>query len=561
VPTRYSLPLFISLRGWSGASLPHDFAAGLTLAAIAIPEQIATARLGTFAPQLGLFAFIAGSFAFAAFGSNRYLSVGADSTITPIFAGSLLTLAASGPIEYVFLASSLALLVGAILVVSGFFRLGWIADLLSIPVTTGFLAGIAIHIALSQAPTLLGVAEGHGPVWQRVVELAGQLGDANPLALIIGLGVFTLTLVCERISPRIPGALIGLMAATLAAVAFKSYGHGVSQIGDIPTGLPHLSLPVMAFDSLLRLFPLAIMIAFVVMMQTAATTRAFSEQTEPANVNRDFVGVGAGSILAGLLGTFPVDASPPRTAVAAQSGARTQIAGLIAAAIIFFLIVFGASILHDVPNAALAGILLYIAQRILGLRTFAEIFMRTKVEFALALATLTTIVVFPIQIGVAIGIFLSLLHGIYTITQTRPIPFERIQGTTIWWPKSETAKSDKEPGVLVMGFQAPLSFLNAQRFRSSVLDEIEREERAISLFILEASSIVEIDYTASTIIADVITKCRAGGITFAIARLESIRAQNSFKRFGLFDLLGEHHIFHSVAEAVTTLQPSAGGRH
>src|SRR3984893_10747072 len=148
-------PLFRTLRGLTAADLNRDLVAGLTLAAIAIPEQMATARLGGFAPQIGFYVFMAGTLAFAAFGSSRLLSVGADSTITPIFAGSLALIAASGSPDYAGLAGALALMVGAILIAGGIIRLGWIADLLSKPVITGFLAGISIHIILSQAPTVL----------------------------------------------------------------------------------------------------------------------------------------------------------------------------------------------------------------------------------------------------------------------------------------------------------------------------------------------------------------------------------------------------------------------
>ena len=169
------------MRGLTAADLNRDLLAGLTLAAIAIPEQMATARLGGFAPQIGFFAFMAGTLGFAAFGSSRLLSVGADSTITPIFAGSLVLLAASGSPDYAGLAAALALLVGAIMIAGGFIRLGWIADLLSKPVITGFLAGISIHIILSQAPTVLGVPSNGGTVYERVAGLAAHLHETNPL--------------------------------------------------------------------------------------------------------------------------------------------------------------------------------------------------------------------------------------------------------------------------------------------------------------------------------------------------------------------------------------------
>jgi sulfate permease, SulP family len=304
-------PVFRSLRGWTMANLPYDLVGGLTLSAIAIPEQIATARLGAFAPQIGLFAFIAGSLAFAAFGANRYLSVGADSTITPIFAGGLALLVAATAPEYKALASDLALLVGIILILGGLFRLGWIADLLSVPVTTGFLAGIAVHILLSQAPVLLGIVEGQGSVYDRVAALTAHIGDTNLFAAAIGLGVLALTITCERLSPRIPGALIGLAIATLAAVIFQLDRHGVSEIGHVASDLPHLAIPVINLQSVVHVAPLATIIALVVMMQTAATTRSFSDQNEPPEVDRDFIGVGAGNLFASLLGAIPVNASPP----------------------------------------------------------------------------------------------------------------------------------------------------------------------------------------------------------------------------------------------------------
>src|SRR3981081_4556939 len=194
-----SWPIFRSLRGLTVADLNHDLFAGLTLAAIAIPEQMATARLGGFAPQIGFFAFLAGSLAFAVFGSNRFLSCGADSTITPIFAGGLALLAASGSPEYPVLAAALALMVGLLLLAAGVFRLGWIADLLSIPVTIGFLAGISVHIFISQLPGILGLPSPGGPMLQRLTVLAGQLNQTNPFTLAISLGVLGITAASERI--------------------------------------------------------------------------------------------------------------------------------------------------------------------------------------------------------------------------------------------------------------------------------------------------------------------------------------------------------------------------
>src|SRR6202158_3808097 len=281
---------------------------------------MATARLGGFAPQLGFFAFLAGSLGFAMFGSNRLLSFGAGSTITPIFAGGLAALAASGDPQYLALAAALALMVGLLLLFAGIFRLGWIADLLSIPVTTGFLAGISVHIMVSQMPEILGVAAPTGAMLQRIAALATHLNQTNPFTLLIGVGVLAIVALSERIDARIPGALIGLALASSAVVLLRLESRGGSVLGAVSAALPALGVPDISADRLPALVSLSLIIAIVVMVQTAATTRSFpSSPDEPPDVNRDFVGAGVGSILSGLIGAFPVDASPPRPAVGCEN--------------------------------------------------------------------------------------------------------------------------------------------------------------------------------------------------------------------------------------------------
>jgi len=545
-------PIFRPLRGVTLGGLGFDLAAGLTLAAIAIPEQMATARLAGFAPQIGLFAFVAASVGFVIFGSNRLLSAGADSTISPIFAGTLAGLAATGSALYGEYAAVLALMVGAMLVAAGVFKLGWIADLLSQPVTTGFLAGIASHIVISQAPAALGLGEGSGDVYHRLGSIAAQIGHVNGYAAAIALGVFAVTFGAEKLNPRIPGALIAVVGAIVATASLGLAHEGVKVLGALPSGVPIPRIPRLHPESLIPLVGLAAVISLVVMVQTAATTRSFSGGDADPDVNRDFVGIGAGGALAGIFGTFPVNASPPRTAAVSQAGGRTQVGGLVAALAVLLLAAFGGQLVAQAPTAALAGVLLFVAQRIFHGRDFVQLLRHTPAEFALAVLTAVLIFALPIQTGVAIGVFLSLAHGVYTITRARLIPFERAPGTTIWWPVTPGAKGETENGVLVMGFQAPLSFLNAYTFRRDA-------ERAIAahgaarLIVLEASSIVEIDFTAAEILQQVIVLARGAGVDVALARLESVRAQAAFERFGITDLLGPGHMFHSVAQAITAL--------
>ena len=554
-PARAPWPLFRSFAGWRPANFGADAIAGLTLAAIAIPEQMATARLAGFAPEVGFVALLAGAIGFTMFGDSRRMSVGADSTIAPIFAGALAALAAAGPDHYAAAAAALALAVGIILVLGGALRLGFIADLLSIPVTTGFLAGIAGHILISQAPQALGLDPTRGYLFEQAYALASRVGSANGWTLGMGLGVLGLMIVSERISPRFPAALIGLALAASATAALGLQGRGVKTLGVVAGATPRFSLPAISASDFRLVAPLAVIIALVVMVQTAATTRAFPGAGDGPDVNRDFVGVGVANALAGLTGAFPVDASPPRTAIVAQTGGVSQLAGLICAALALAVLLFGGQALARVPHAALAGVLLFIALRIVRVGAMIDLWRRSWAEFLLMLATALAILALPIEQGVSVGIIMSLLHGVWTTTRARAVEFERIPGTSIWWPSGPGFEGQSAQGVKVIALQAPLSFLNAYSFRSSV-EGFAAGGGQVRLIVIEANALVEIDYTGATVFGEMVRRLRGRGIDVAIARLESVRAQQSFARLGLVALIGRDHIFHSVQEAVDALMGS-----
>jgi sulfate permease, SulP family len=539
---------------YAARDLRQDLAAGLALAAVALPSQMATAHLAGFPPATGLIAFAAASIGFAAIGANHFLVACADSTIAPIFAGGLATLAASGSHDYFALCANVALMAGGILVCCGLFRLGWIADLVSLPVTIGFLAGIAFHIVISQLPPLLGIAAPDGDLLQKAFVIAGKLGESSPISLLLGLAVFEVTVLAERLNPRIPGALLGLIAASAAVYGFALEGNGVAILEPMPGELPRLHVPSVAFAELPQAAPLAFVVAAIMMVQTAATTRSFvaSPGTGPI-INRDFIGVGTANLVAGLFGAFPVNASPPLTEMVAETGGRTKLAGLTAAALILAVAGFGTTLVAHVPLAAIAGILIFVATRIVRMGEIITIFHRAPGEFALILATVIAIVVLPAATGVAIGIMLSLLHGIWSTTRAHLIIFERVPGTSIWWPPGHDLKGETIEGVLVIAFQAPLSFLNAYTFRDDARRAVRQSRTPLDLIVLEASSIVEIDFTAAQILIEFIEFCAQSKIRFAVARLESVRAGEAFERLGITDAVHRDHFFHSVDEAIRML--------
>jgi MFS superfamily sulfate permease-like transporter len=554
-------PVFRTLAG-AGASWRGDVVAGLTLAAIAAPAQMATARLGGFAPDLGFVTFIAGSVGFALLGANRFLSSGADSTITPIFASSLALLAAAGTPHYLTLSALLAVLVGVLMLGAGFLRAGWVAHLLSIPVLTGFLAGIAIHIVLSQAPSFLGLPGGAGGVIARVWQLLDHASDIDPSSLAIGAASLAAIVLVARVNPHVPGALIALTGATGASLYLGLEAKGLPVIGPFEVALPHLALPLVGAEDFFKVLGLAAIISLVVMVQSAATARSFPGLPgEAPNIDRDFLGLGAGSLLAGLFGAFPANASPPNTAIVVRNGGRTQIAGLTAAAAMVLVAAFGEAFLKHTPEAALAAILFFIAGQIFRVGDMRDIASRSRPEFTLVLVTILAVVFLPVQTGVALAIMLSLLHGLWTSTQTDLQVFERLPGETVWWPENPAMDGEVLQGVTVVGFQAPLSFVNVDRFRRELMRAASKPD--LKLIVLEASSIDAIDYTAGRALTSSIEACHAKGVDFAIARLESVRAMAALGAYGVLDALGggaaagANRLFHSVDAATRCLAPNA----
>jgi sulfate permease, SulP family len=553
------LPMFSSFRDWRPSWLLPDATAGLLLTAIAVPEQLATARLGGLAPESGLIAFVAAAAGFAIFGANRVLSAGADSTIAPIFAGGLAAIAASGA-QYADLASVLALMVGVILMAAALCRAGWIADLLSIPVTTGFLAGVSVHIAVAELPPLLGVPGVGGSLPAQVAGIAAELPRINPYVLGIGLLAAVATLLTERVAPRVPGALLGIVLGAAAVLAFHLQRLGVGMLAPLPpAAMPHDILAKVSLPEILRLGPLAMVVALVCMMQTATVARAFTGDSDPlAPISPNLAGIGAGCVLSGLCGSFPVNASPPRTEAIVEGGGRSQMASVVAAALVVGLLLAGRKIFAFVPQAALAGILIAIAIRIFRIEQMLRIHRQGGAEIWLVIASIALVIALPIEIGMLCSIALSLLQSIYGMARPLCTELARVPGTTVWWPPSPGEKGEGEPGVLVFAPAAPISFTNVVYICRALERAVVSASDPVRLVVIEASGITEIDYTGAEVLQTTILGLRRRGTTVALARLSADKARQQAELTGLIACLGADHVFHSVAEAVSHFP--AGGR-
>ncbi len=547
-------PLFSSLRGYRRSWVRADVLAAVTLLVIAVPEQLATSRLAGMPPISGFYAFAAGTVLFAMFGSSRQLSVGADSTIAPLFAVGVARFASSGSAHYVNLVAILALLVGAIVAIVGILRLGWIADLFSAPIIAGFLSGVAVIIVVHQLPDLLGLASVSGSTLHRISSDVSHLGDASAATLAIGLAVLALALASERIDRKLPGALVGLVGATAAVAVLGLRSHGVAALGTVAHGAPRLGFSDLSWTTISDLAPLAGVVALVVISQSAATTRAFADQGRyEVDVGRDFLGVGAGSIAAGLLGSFPVNGSPARTAAVASVSGRTQAAGLAAAAAVIALIP-AAALLKDVPLAALAAILIFVATRLFRVHDLLAIAHFDRFELALALITLVTVGFVGVEQGIGVAVGLAILDR----TRRSAIPqlhvLGRIPDSTSWVPLSVDGDASQVPSVLAVLFATPLWYANAMYFRAELKAAMTRGVGPTNLIVLDALGMSDIDFTGSRTLAEVLDELDADHIDFAVARAGA-HVRKGLRRSGLEARIGSDHFFPAVDAAVSTLGP------
>lgn len=551
-----TLPLLPTLQGYQSSWLSDDVIAGLTLAAIAVPEQMATARLVSMPALTGLYAFIAGSLMIAVFGGSRQMSVGADSTIAPVVAAGVVTVAAVGTPQYQHLVAWMAIAVGAILLLAGLLKLGWIADFISTPVVTGILAGIAVEILVRQLPSVLGVPGGGSSTVDRLGHIAHQLHQVNAWTLGLAATVLAVILVAEGIDRRIPGALVGLVLSIAAASALHLQNHGVPLLGTLSGGLPAVGLPRVGISQFAKLAGPAFTVAFLCVVQSAATARSLdSGAAAAAALDNDLVGIGAGNVLAGLVGSFPVNSSPPRSAVVAASGGRSQVACLVAAGLTIAVIAFATGVLTNLPQAALGAILIFVATRLLHLHDLREIRRFGTVEFGLTMVTLAVVALFGIEPGIVVALVLSLADRTRLAARPRDAVLQRETGTDHWIPSTAGHPSERVPGVIVYLPLSPVWFGNAQYITHRIRDLIDEAPEPVRAFVLDAAGVADIDFTGARALDEAVKDLQRRGIAVGVARASGL-VPHDLRRSELLKDLGADHVYSDVESAVKGLTGS-----
>ena len=509
------------------ASPRHDLLAALSLAAIAIPEQLATARLAGLPATQGLIVFAVASVMMLLVSRSATLSVGADSTIAPLIGT---TLAAGAAVHGD--AALLAGMVGALLLAVYAMRLEWIANLLSKAVVGGMLAGIAVHILIGRLPIAFGLDLPPANPPDTLALLLHHAGEARLAPFLMASGIAAVCIAGSQIRKHFPAPLLALATAVAVAAVFDP-GASIFPRTEALSGNAGLAWPSPDPANMAALLPVALSIAFLCLAQTAVVLR--SGRHDSAETRRNAFGaVGIANIAVACIGGFGVNSSPPRTQLLRDSEAHSQLAGFGAALIGVLLVLFGAGLIRALPSAALAGVLIYIAYHLFTNAALEELIRRSPREGFLALATAALIIVMPLGIGLPVAILLSLLHASLPLFHAEVVELRNVPGTTIWWhqPASEHAKAgSSEP--LVLGLTSPINFANAAGIVGRIRGTVAACPAPPTLLVLECAGVLAVDLSGADLLMELIRDLRARSIPVAIARLESDEAQQDMVRNGL----------------------------
>jgi SulP family sulfate permease len=547
--------LFGGLRG--SGSRARDVTAGLTLAAMNVPQALGYARIAGMPLVTGLYTLLAPLLAFAAFGSSRYLVVAADSATAAILAGGLTSLAPAAGERYVALAALVALLTAAGLFLARILKLGFLADFLSQTVLVGFLTGVGVQVGIAVLGEMLGLEMSSRRTLGQLFEAAAGLPRAHLPTIALSASVVAGVLLLRRFVPRVPGPLVAVAGAIAASAAFGFAGRGIAVIGPIAGGLPRLGLPKLTAAEALAVLPLAGSCFLVIVAQSAATARAYaSRHRDVLDENADLVGLAAANASAALTGAFVVNGSPTQTAMVERSGGRSQLAHLVTAGVVAVVLVSLTGPLQYLPRCVLGAIVFTIAIGLVDVAGLADILKESPGEFRLAMVTAAVVVGIGIEQGILLAMVLSLLRHVRH--SYRPHTAVLIQDPAgVWRSLPASPGTVSRPGVVVFRFGADLFYANAERFSRDARGLVAGAPKPLSFLVVDAGAITSIDYSAARMMRQLIGDLAAGGVTLVLAHV-SPSLQADLVRHRLMEAIGSEHLFDTLRSALSAMD--AGGR-
>ena len=525
-----------------------DVLAGVTLAALAVPEVLGYARIAGMPVATGLYTLLVPVVIFALLCSSRHLVVGADSATAAILAAGLSGLAAPGSPRYVHLAGTAALLVAGLLVLARLARLAFLADFLSRTVLVGFLTGVGIQVALGQLGDMLGIRTDGASGPAKVVAVAVALPRTDPAAAAVSLSVLAVVLALRRVSRRIPGALVAVAAAIVGGQLLRLPERGLAVLGEVSGGLPRLTLPSVSLTDARALAPTAVSMFVVILAQSAATARAYAARyDEQVDTGADLVGLAGANVGAAVTGSFVVNGSPTKTQMVDGAGGRSQLAQLASAAAALVVVVALTGPLAVLPLAALAAVVFLIGIDLVDVAGMRRIYSVRRDEFLVAALTAVTVVLLGVQTGIVVAVGASIIDHLRHSYAPRSTVLVK-SPSEHWRSLPVTPGERTAPGLVIYRFGSGLYFANAARLAGDVMT-LTRSGPRVAWFCLDGAAIGDVDFSAAAVLTRVHDQLRSDGVRMVLSNIiDPVRAQ--LDRYGFGAALGPDGYFDTAGEVL-----------
>jgi len=559
-----ALPTISRLREYSPGWFRADVVAGLTLSALLVPVGMGYAEAAGLPAIAGLYATVGALVAYFLFGPSRILVFGPDSALLPLVAAAVVPLAAGDGERAMALAAALAIMAGVMCLAGALARLGFVTDLLSRPIRVGYMNGIALTILVSQLPKLLGFSVDATGVVNGITELVRGIVDGKtvPAALLIGLGSLVVIFGLRRVSPRIPGVLVAVIAAGVV-VQVLGLSDDLKVVGEVPRGLPKIGLPAVTMSDLMTLFPTALGIALISFADTSVISHAFATRRgERVDADRELAALGAVNVVAGLVSGFASSGSATRTPVAEAAGSRTQVTGLVGAGAILLLLVVVPGLLAPVPASALAAVVISAAVSLFDVEGLRRLWRQRRSELGLALIAFLAVTIFGALPGIAVAVGLSLLNFIRHAWRPHDAVLGRVSGYKGYHDLGRHPEGRLVPGLILYRWDAPLFFANADLFREHVLEIVDHAPPPVRWLAVTSEPMTDIDTTAADMLDELITELARRGVELHFADMKG-HVKDRLRTYGLFGRLGGdrfHPTVGSVVKAYLTRHPDVEWR-
>ena len=553
------VPGLVALRHYQASWLRHDIVAGLVMTTMLVPVGIAYAEASGLPGISGLYATIVPLLAYALFGPSRILVLGPDSALAAVILAVVLPLSNGNPERALNVGGMMAIVSGIVCTGVGLSRLGFITELLSKPIRYGYMNGIAVTIILSQLPKLLGFsASANGPLRQLwAIGEKVYVGSTNVTALAVGGSALVLILALKR-RPRVPGMLVAVTAATVVVAVFDLASRtSISVLGPLPQGLPLPRLPLVPIESLRSIVTGGVAVALVAFADTSVLSRTYAARLRTSvDPNQEMVGLGIANVAAGFFQGFPISSSSSRTPVAEAAGAKTQLTGVVGAIAIGVLLMFSPALLQNLPNAALAAIVIASAIGLIEVKDLLRIYRIQQWEFWLSITCFAGVAVFGAIPGILIAIAIAVIEFLWDGWRPHSAVLGEVDHLRGYHDITRYPGARLVPGLVLFRWDAPLFFANAEFFRDRVLAAVAGSPTPVRWLVVAAEPVTSVDVTSADALCDLDDSLNAIGVRLCFAEMKD-PVKEKLKRFGLMTRFGERAFFSTVDEAVSAFVASS----